>query len=433
MRPFVSLVALAGLPGLLGGCFPPVPSAPLAEIASHPADRVPAAALVPGESLALVMAPSVTSLFTTLHRDALAEVFAEPFERARYELVQALRVDLLSLGGLVDLGIDPEGPVALGLLPGQAMVVAFELRRPDRLQTALYREGRRPRVVEGAVVVPLSDRVAAAVQGDHALVVVSEDAASAAERLFDATTPRLRDRPSFRRAMARLQGGGEGLTAYVDLRALLFMQLGLDPVAGRTPAAARVNLEAALREALRARATEGASAADLLAVERRFERRRARLRDDERARLLRHLLGDLDHAACSLVVHDADARLRVSLDLPAESPLRRVLAAAPEPGPLLAPLAARPALRAALGIDAAAVLEELEGLGEVIERPRWLAPWLRLAAPKGFALALAPPSESEAGSMPAAAMLVEVGDPAAVTTIFDAMVAKGTLDRDGEE
>lgn len=365
--------AFIALVGLGGGCQPgPVRQPAVIAISgprTHPADQLELASRLPDDCLVYLSTQSVSGLFAAVGRDAIARRFAEPWERALFEIVRETGLDPLSLGGLENIGVDVEGQLGFGVLPGRdpAIAISVTLADPDRFKVALYRAmpaGRhRPRVV-GDVVLVGDDDVTVAIDDRLAIVVVGDDADRRATELV------LRDRDAslshhrpFRVAMRQIKSAPL-VRGWIDARGLAYAVFGLDPRwAGATFGEAMQDIAAASERALKTARERGASAEELVAIDEHFAVAQAQLRGDEDAARLRRILGGVDGAGLALDLSEDGVSARLLIDTDDDALVKRMWRNRPGTPLVIRALDRAPLVVAALSVEPERILEGLTLLG----------------------------------------------------------------------
>ena len=374
----LSCIALLLALMLAAGCrLQPAEEPQLAQpaVRSHPADAIEAARWLPAHTLAMASTDDLEGLADELGRRELIGRFRRQYERAVFEVVRETGWHLLSPEGLVDIGVNVAGPAAAALvvLDGeggdrwseQAALLTFELAEPERFKAELYRMAIRlragpPIVVEDAVILGESD-FAVMVRGDRGFVVGSRGDARAA----CAELARLRPAESlaqhlpFRRALAALGTQGR-VRGYLDLRGLVYAQLGLDPRwSGVSLEAAARHLERAQSDALAAARQRGASVDDIVSIDDRFGRQRQALLARGECDV-RQLLGEVGGSAFAIAPHPEGIDLRMVTDLPGDALLARLLVREPAALPLEA--ASKPVGELRLHLEPKVLLELFDKL-----------------------------------------------------------------------
>ena len=328
------LVCVAIVVGILGGCRPAQVREPAILAVSgprtHPADRLELAARLPDDCLVYLSAESLNGFFEAIGRDTIARRFAEPWERAVFEIVRETGLDPLSLGGLERMGVDVEGQLGFALLSGRdaAVAIAVTLADPERFKVALYEAmpgGRqRPRVI-GDVVLIGDDDLTVAIDDQLAIVVVGDDADRHASELVlrDPEASLSHHRP-FRVAMRQLRSAPL-IRGWADPRGMAYVAFGLDPRwAGATFGEAMEDISAASERAMKAARERGASAEELVAIDEHFAAAQEQLRGDDEAARLRRLIGDVAGAAVALDISEDGVRARVRIEAADDALVKRL-------------------------------------------------------------------------------------------------------------
>lgn len=338
---FRSVMRAAAVALAVSACRPAPPEVP----------RTPArsavtitASMLPEDTLAYVVAPSLEALWDRAQGDELVEAARADamrlFYRAEREVGVVPRPEALS-----SVGVDVEGPAGVALVldaDGKTIPVAFlSLAEPGRFESALLRfaarEGYGRPGAEGDAALVLGDEVAWLVRGDVAFLLPRRAAAMQRRlALFSSGEPSLAERPGFRDAMAGQIRRRTALAGFVDVRGLLYAESGLDPRwAGPDLASARASLERRHRRALSRARGESADVRELSAIDARYRRSLAAMRDDASANALRALWGEVEGAGFRLELTGARAQLSARIALAETAPLARLLS---RPRPARTPL-----------------------------------------------------------------------------------------------
>jgi len=283
-----------------------------------------AAARLPRDTALWVVTPNLAALADTLDKRTVERGLRARYEALSYELVQETGHNLFDLGELSAIGVDVRAPagVAWLLAPERALVGFVTLRDPGRFKSELYRLASgvatgarpvRPEVVENAVIAA-DGKIGVLVEDELAMLIVADDAWTVANRLAR-LDPRetLATDSAFRKARAQTSPRA-ALYGYADVRAWIYDQAGLDPRwRGSTLAAAVQDVERAHRSALRGARERNAEPSELVMIDELFQRERAALRDDDKARRLRASFGSIDGVSLSAELQPNSLELEASL------------------------------------------------------------------------------------------------------------------------
>ncbi len=369
-----SILALAGCPG-----HGPAPATPDTELGEHPADRIAAARHLPHAVPLFAVTDNLSALLSRAGRGEWMARLRKRYEELAFTLVREVGYNLTSPEALADLGIDVEGQAGFALFAERSaderVVVFFSLANQERFKNLAYmiatgKVGNRRmslHVARDGVVVGRRD-LAIVILGALGMVVSGTDAMRVGRSLAELQPEEsLAAHRPFRVAM-RAVAPNEPLRGYVDARAALYQQAGLDPRwAGTSTEEAQRDLERLHRATLAGARSRGLSMDAIVAIDRRYVQARARLSDGPYARRVRSLFGGVGGGGFGLDVSPTGFALKAELELAPKSLLARLLTTRERPLPLIYGLGEVPALMASAHLELASVAKLARALEAPVE------------------------------------------------------------------
>jgi len=430
------MVRFTAIAAALAACRP-APATPPRTPRSSPAVAI--ASMFPSDTIAYVVTPSLRGLWDRAEGDRLVAAARGDATRLFYRAEREVGV-VPRPGALEAVGVDVDAPAGVAMVLDESSagvpVLFLTLAEPGRFESALLqfaaREGYGRPGAAGEATLVRGDEVAWLVR-DRVAFLLPRDADAIQRRLgtFTPGEPSLADSPAFRHALVGQLSRRTAVAGFLDVRAQLYAESGLNPRwEGPDAAAARAHLERRQREALQRARSEGATMQALARIDARYRTWRQSLRDDEVARGLRALWGEVEGVGFRLGLGDARAHLSARLDLPASAPLARLLGRARPARTPLKSLTAPPYAAVELTADPALLQKHLGALAPFLGR-RFLpdSEGEVLGALDGTAAVVV--TEGEGG--PRLGARIGLRDATAAQKLLRELGRKGSLHADGDD